>query len=163
MLTDEQAERLKAAGWVIGDYGDFLGLTDEERRLVELRAAIGQRVRELRKGLGITQAALAKRMKSSQSRVARVELGIEGSLDLAFRAYFAVGGSFDPAGLIVKPSGADKPARPKARAKRHRKRTRRRRQKRSSAIRPEISQGGTPLHRHGCWRMHAGGKSAPIR
>lgn len=95
MLTGKQIESIKAAGFVVTHDDEIPGLTDAERQVVELRAAIALRVRELRAKSGLTQAELAERMGSSQSRVAKVEDGAEGSLDLAFRALFAVGGRFN--------------------------------------------------------------------
>jgi predicted XRE-type DNA-binding protein len=83
---------LEAAGWRFGDYGDFLGLTDEERQEVELRGALCRTIRERREALGMTQKQLASRLKSSQSRVAKLEIGVGVSLDLMFRALFALGG-----------------------------------------------------------------------
>ena len=86
-------ERLEAAGFRVGDAEDFLGLTDEERRLVELRLAVSRAVRRQREKLGVTQQQLAARLKSSQSRVAKIEAGAaDVSLDLSFRALFAAGG-----------------------------------------------------------------------
>ncbi len=37
-MNKAKREALESAGWAFGDYGDFLGLTDAERRLVEFRA-----------------------------------------------------------------------------------------------------------------------------
>jgi ribosome-binding protein aMBF1 (putative translation factor) len=85
--------RLEAAGFRVGDAEDFLGLTDEERRLVELRLAVSRAVRRLRLKHGLTQQQLAAKLKSSQSRVAKIEAAAAGvSLDLAFQALFAAGG-----------------------------------------------------------------------
>ena len=77
----------------MGDVGDFLGLSAEERALVELRAAVSAAVRERRTRRSLTQAELAGRLGSSQSRVAKIEAGSgDVSLDLMFRGHFAVGG-----------------------------------------------------------------------
>jgi DNA-binding XRE family transcriptional regulator len=84
---------LEAAGFRIGDATDFLGLTAEEKALVELRVAVGQQVRSLREKRRLSQQQLAERIQSSQSRVAKIEAATPGvSLDLAFRGFFAVGG-----------------------------------------------------------------------
>jgi transcriptional regulator with XRE-family HTH domain len=84
---------LEAAGFHVGDIEDFLELTDGERRLVELRLAASRAVRRLRKERGLTQQQLAAKLKSSQSRVARLETGApDVSLDFLFRGLFAVGG-----------------------------------------------------------------------
>lgn len=87
-------ERLKAAGYWSGDAGDFLGLTEEERQLVDLHVQVSHAVRRRREQGGLTRQQLAEKIQSSQSRVAKVESGVVGvSLDLAFRALFALGGT----------------------------------------------------------------------
>ena len=91
----EKAKRkaLEKAGFQVGDAEDFLGLTAEECRLVELRVAVCRAVRRLRERRHLTQQQLATKLKSSQSRVAKLEAGAtDVSLDLLFRGLFAVGG-----------------------------------------------------------------------
>jgi DNA-binding XRE family transcriptional regulator len=87
---------LEAAGWWVGDTKEFLGLTDEEERLVELRVKIAKELRRLREAQHMTQGQLAARVGSSQSRIAKAEAGSpEVSLDMLFRNLFALGGSLD--------------------------------------------------------------------
>ncbi len=102
-MDREKQKALQAAGFRVGDAEDFLELTEEERRLVELRAAVSRSVRRLREKRHLTQQQLAGKLKSSQSRVAKIEAGsVDVSLDLLFRALFAVGGGLvdltDPVG-----------------------------------------------------------------
>ena len=52
---------------------DWLGLTPEERAIVELRLAVARAVRIARERQKLTQGNLAERIGSSQSRVAKVE------------------------------------------------------------------------------------------
>src|SRR6516162_11394028 len=93
MMNVEKRKALEAAGWRFGDGADFLGLSEEERRLVELRLGVSRKVRELREKNGVTQQGLASKMKSSQSRIAKIEAAAaDVSLDLSIRALFAVGG-----------------------------------------------------------------------
>jgi len=85
-------KRLEAAGWRVGSAADFLGLSAEEAALVETRLAVSGALRQRRERQGVTQAALAKRLRSSQSRVAKMEAGDPSiSLDLLLRAFFATG------------------------------------------------------------------------
>jgi DNA-binding XRE family transcriptional regulator len=89
-------EALEAAGFKVGDYGDFLGLTDAERQIIELRVRLARQIREGREKAGMTQEALAKLIASTQPRVAKIEAAAKGvSLDQMWRAYFAVGGKAD--------------------------------------------------------------------
>lgn len=92
-MDKAKRKRLEAAGFRIGDAAEFLGLMEEERRLIELRLAVSRAVRRQREMRGMTQQQLAVKLKSSQSRVAKIEAAAaDVSLDLSFRALFAVGG-----------------------------------------------------------------------
>jgi ribosome-binding protein aMBF1 (putative translation factor) len=102
-MDKAKRERLEAAGFRVGDAEDFLELTEEERGLVELRLAVSRAVHRLRLQHGVTQQELAAKMKSSQSRVAKIEAAsADVSLDLSFRALFAAGGRL--ADLVGRPS-----------------------------------------------------------
>ncbi len=121
-MDEAKRKRLEAAGWTMGDYGDFLGLTDAERQHVELRGDLRHAVRRLREAKGMTQRALGKMIGSTQSRVAKVEAGSgEISLDLLFRAFFALGGKLadltEP-GPTAKPEVMTEDPKPKPKAKR---------------------------------------------
>jgi hypothetical protein len=95
-MDKKKRAALEAAGFEIGDAEDFLKLISAERRLVDLRAQGSRAVRELRKGQQLTQQDLAKKLQSSQSRVAHIAAGSPGvSLDLMFRSYFLLGGSLE--------------------------------------------------------------------
>jgi DNA-binding XRE family transcriptional regulator len=93
-MDKAEREALEAAGFQIGDFGDFLELTPEERQLVELRLRVSRMIRQRRQEQNLTQQQVAKRIKSSQSRVAKIEAGApDVSLDLMFSGLFAVGGA----------------------------------------------------------------------
>lgn len=92
-MNKKKQAALVAAGFRFGDAEDFLELTPEECNLVELRLAVSRAVRRLRENQHLTQQQLATKLKSSQSRVAKIEAGaVDVSLDLLFRGLFAVGG-----------------------------------------------------------------------
>jgi len=91
-MDPDQVRRLEAKGWRFGTVQEFLGLSDEESRYIELKLALHFAVCETRKEAGLTQAELAERMGSSQSRVAKIEGGDPNvSIDLMLRALFALG------------------------------------------------------------------------
>jgi DNA-binding XRE family transcriptional regulator len=91
-MNSAKLKRLKAAGWKIGDAKDFLHLSEEETLLVELRLSLTHAIRQSREKHGLSQVDLAQRMKSSQSRVAKIEAGDpSASLDLIIRALLATG------------------------------------------------------------------------
>lgn len=88
----KKRKRLGAAGWTVGTVGAFLGLSAAEAELVEMRIALGTSLRQRRERAHLTQTTVAKRLKSSQSRVAKMEAGDPTvSLDLLIRAHLVLG------------------------------------------------------------------------
>jgi ribosome-binding protein aMBF1 (putative translation factor) len=91
-MDTKKRKRIEAAGWKTGSAADFLELTPEEAALVEMRLAVSGALRVRRQRQGVTQSALAKKLRSSQSRVAKMEAADPSiSLDLLLRAFFATG------------------------------------------------------------------------
>ena len=91
-MLEEKRKRLAAKGWRSGSAADFLGLSPEEERYVELRLRLSQGVRERRQRRRLTQAELARTLRSSQSRVAKMEAADRSvSLDLLVRSLFRLG------------------------------------------------------------------------
>lgn len=91
-----QAKRtkLKSAGWKTGNAGDFLGLTPEEEAYIEMKIALSQQLKALRKHRHMSQVTLAKLIHSSQSRVAKMESGSASvSIDLLVKSLLALGAS----------------------------------------------------------------------
>ena len=85
-------KRLERAGWRVGTVREFLGLSKAEAELVEMRVALATGLRARRERARLTQTALAKQLKSSQSRVAKMEAGDPTvSLDLLIRAHLTLG------------------------------------------------------------------------
>lgn len=90
----ERAKRkkLERAGWKVGSAKEFLDLSDEEAALVELKLALSAALRERRRRSNLSQVALARRLGSSQSRVAKMEAADPSvSLDLLLRSLIALG------------------------------------------------------------------------
>ncbi len=88
------AWRTGSAGWRAGSADDFLSCSDTELALMEFRLALQRLLRTSRRERGITQAALARELSTSQSRVAKIETGAPGvSLDLLIRAVLMAGGT----------------------------------------------------------------------
>lgn len=91
-MKNEKRERLQKGGWKVGTAEEFLELSSDEAALVELKLNLAKWLKSRRVARDWTQVELAKRIGSSQSRVARVEAGDPSvSLDLMFRAVFAAG------------------------------------------------------------------------
>jgi predicted XRE-type DNA-binding protein len=93
-MNKEKQKALEAAGWVFQDAEDFLELTVEERAIVEMRVQLSRAVRAAREKQKLTQAQLAKKMKTSQPRVNKIEAGSPGvSLEQLLNSWFALGGT----------------------------------------------------------------------
>jgi ribosome-binding protein aMBF1 (putative translation factor) len=91
-MNPSKKAQLARSGWTVGDTAKFLDLTPEEAQFVELKLALASGVRQLREKRGLTQTALAEQLRSSQSRVAKMEAGDRSvSLDLLVRALLAIG------------------------------------------------------------------------
>ena len=91
-MKPAKKKRLVSRGWVVGSAKEFLGLSDDEAAFIELKLALAHSLKERRLKQRMTQSQLAKRLESSQSRVAKVEAGDRTvSLDLLVRSLLAVG------------------------------------------------------------------------
>ena len=91
-MKKEKKARLERAGWKVGTVRELLGLSKVEETLVELKLILSRGLRERRARRGLTQAQLARLLKSSQSRVAKMEAGDPTvSIDLLIRSLLAMG------------------------------------------------------------------------
>lgn len=91
MRKSNAETRVKALGWKDGTVAEFLSLSPEEAALIEIKLALSRKLRELRQQR-MTQAQLAKKLNSSQSRIAKAETGDSSvSIELLVRAMLATG------------------------------------------------------------------------
>jgi predicted transcriptional regulator len=60
-------------GWTEGSVQELLDLSEDETAIVEMRVRLAEKVREKRRAHRITQKELARRIESTQPRVARLE------------------------------------------------------------------------------------------
>jgi hypothetical protein len=91
-MNRSKQNRLAAHGWRIGSAAEFLKLSPEEAAFVETKLALSRSLRERRARQRLSQSAVAKRLRSSQSRVAKMEAADQSvSVDLLLRALFALG------------------------------------------------------------------------
>lgn len=93
-MREEKRKRLEAKGWKVGTAQEFLGLSNEEAAYVDLKMRLAASLRKKRQRRGLGQEDLAKLLRSSQSRVAKMEAGDPSvSLDLLIRSLLALGTS----------------------------------------------------------------------
>ena len=104
-MRESKRKRLEAKGWRVGSTAGFLNLSSEEAAYVELKIKLASKLRQWRVRRRLTQGDLAKLVKSSQSRVAKMEAGDPSvSLDLLIRTLLALGASSREIGKIIAPS-----------------------------------------------------------
>ena len=102
MMDVVKRQRLEAAGWCVGDAADFLELSPEEVAFIEMKLSLSKRLRELRLNQRLSQQGLAKKINSSQSRVAKMEAGDPSvSLDLIVRTLLAMGATREDVALAI--------------------------------------------------------------
>lgn len=91
-MHSNKKKRLEAKGWKVGNVGEFLELSSEEEAYVEIKLRLSESFRSHRLRRKMTQSDAAKLLKSSQSRVAKMEAGDSSvSLDLLVRSILALG------------------------------------------------------------------------
>ena len=101
-MDDRKRKRLEARGWKAGSAKDLLRLSDEEAAYIELRLKLAEGLKARRADKGLTQSQLAKVIRSSQSRVAKMEAGDPTvSLDLLVRSLLALGASDNELAKII--------------------------------------------------------------
>lgn len=95
-------QRLEKAGWRVGSVGDFLGLSEEETALIEMKLALADSVKKRRLSRRLTQAKLARQIGSSQARIAKMEAADPSvSIDLLVRALLALGATRQEVARII--------------------------------------------------------------
>ena len=95
--------RLERKGWTVGDAANFLKLNLQEAQFVELKLALAAGVRQRREQHGMTQAALAEQLGSSQSRVAKMEAADRSvTVDLMVRSLLAIGATPGEIAKLIK-------------------------------------------------------------
>ena len=101
-MRANKRDKLTSKGWKVGSAAEFLGLSPEEEALIELRLRLAQGLRARRTRQRMTQAQLAAAIRSSQSRVAKMEAGDPTvSLDLLVRSLLTLGASSTDLGRII--------------------------------------------------------------
>ena len=107
-MNANKRKKLEAAGWSVGSTTDFLKLTEAEETVVEMRLALALALRTRRVESHFTQAELAKRIGSSQSRVGKMEAAApDVSLELLVKSLVSLGVTRSEIGKMIaaRPDG----------------------------------------------------------
>jgi DNA-binding XRE family transcriptional regulator len=75
IMNERTRRRLEAAGARVTTVKEFLDLSEADMTFIEMKIALAKKLRECRRAAGLTQEQVAKRLGSSQSRVAKMEAG----------------------------------------------------------------------------------------
>ncbi len=93
-MKQSKRKKLEAKGWKVGTAADFLNLTAEEELFIDMKHSLSHSLKELRLRKHMSQIDFAKLIKSSQSRVAKMEAGSASvSFDLLIKSLLALGAS----------------------------------------------------------------------
>jgi len=93
-MDKTKRKRLEKKGWRVGTVDEFLDLSPEESAYIEVKLKLSESLRKRRKGRKLTQSQFARLVKSSQSRIAKMEAGDPTvSMDLLVRTLLRLGAS----------------------------------------------------------------------
>jgi len=93
-MRKAKQDRLEKKGWKVGSVEEFLDLSPEESAYIEIKLRLSDNLRKRRTRKKLSQKQLAALIKSSQSRVAKMEGGDPTvSIDLLVKTLLALGTS----------------------------------------------------------------------
>lgn len=72
-MDKKKQEKLEKAGWKTGNSQDFLGLSDDELQLIEIKHKLGKMLKTHRTKTGLSQEDIAKKTGTTQPRIAMME------------------------------------------------------------------------------------------
>ena len=91
-MDKEKRKKLEAKGWKVTSMAEFLKLSPDEEKIIELRLALSEALKKQRLASNLTQESFAKMLGTSQSRIAKMEAGDKSvTLDLLIRSIFKTG------------------------------------------------------------------------
>jgi ribosome-binding protein aMBF1 (putative translation factor) len=94
-MDAKKRKAIEEAGWRVGDAADFLGMTAEERQLLDARVELALAIRRQRQSCGLSQKELGAKLNTTQPRVAKIERAASDvSMDQLIRAFTVAGGRF---------------------------------------------------------------------
>ncbi len=93
-MKASKRKNLEKQGWKIGSVEEFMDLSAEESAYIELKIRLSELLKKRRAKEKLSQVELAKLVRSSQSRVAKMEAGDPSvSIDLLVKSLLALGAS----------------------------------------------------------------------
>lgn len=84
--------RVESQGWKVGNVQELFKLSDEQTAFIEIKARLAVALAKLRSRQQLTQVEVARKLGSSQSRLAKMESADKTvSLDLLVRSLLTLG------------------------------------------------------------------------
>ncbi|MEX2490822.1 MAG: helix-turn-helix transcriptional regulator [Nitrospirales bacterium] len=91
-MDDKKKKKLEAAGFAVGDTQDFLKLSEAEMEYIHIKRSLARTLEQQRKIRNLTQMQAARLLKTSQSRLAKMEHAEKSvSIDLLIRSNLSLG------------------------------------------------------------------------
>jgi transcriptional regulator with XRE-family HTH domain len=91
-MKNTKKQLLKAKGYVVGSFSEILGLSPEESEYAKFKRFLSKSLRKNRERKDLTQERFARLIKSSQSRVAKMEsCDPSVSIDLLIKSHVELG------------------------------------------------------------------------
>ena len=101
-MNKEKRAKLEANGWKVGTVAEFLELTPEENEFIETRLILSKALKQRRTTSNLTQEVMARKIHSSQSRLAKMEAGDPSvTIDLLIKGLLASGANRKQLGQIL--------------------------------------------------------------
>ena len=100
-MDPKKKKTLEAAGWRSGDAADFLGLSDAEAALIDIRVRLAKALQDRREKAGLTQKQLAEKLKTSQPRVATMLAARDVSIDQLVKSLLVLGADVSEVAEVV--------------------------------------------------------------
>lgn len=95
-------EKQKALGWREGTIGDFMGLSDAQAAMIEVKVLLAARLREKRVEVGLSQQQLAERLGTRQPAVARLESASRATVHALLRALLECGATLSDVAEVLR-------------------------------------------------------------
>ena len=93
-MKQAKRKKLESRGWKVDSAADFLKLTAGEEAYIDLKLSLSASLKNRRQDKNMSQNDLARLIRSSQSRIAKMEAGDPSvSMDLLVKSLLALGAS----------------------------------------------------------------------
>jgi predicted XRE-type DNA-binding protein len=100
-MDTKKKQRLTADGWRVGSVEDFLGLSHAEVEIIDMHIRLVDDIKRRLEDRDLSQAALAKQLGTSASRLSNMLAGRQVSTDALVRALFILGASSKEVGKVI--------------------------------------------------------------